>query len=358
MNLLSGGEAAVHYGYSSARVKAMESRFMTRRAMSEIANARDVSSMMAILFQGDYREDLERFGGLAIKQELIDFALSRNLARNTGKLVQISPSSDKKTVRGVVGRWDLNNVKLALGAKDRGLGYESIASYVIDYGRYNAAAIKEAMREDSVETMLNRFAINSPYARILRGAADALKKSGSVAEAMAEIDRSYYKDLGGMVLGLRAVHSESALVLKMEIDVRNLLLLVKAKRAGMKFADVSGHIIGNGRMRPGELEQMYNGAGDVEGFVAQIKAYDMKPALDAYRNSRRKQLLLFEIGMRNAVFNESMRMLRHSILSFGTILAYAYMKEIEIFTLRILIHSRAYGLTKEETERLIVWKNE
>ena len=356
--MLSGYEAAMQYGYSSARVKAMEAKLITKRAMQEIINAKDISTIMAMLFQGEYKGEIESFGGLSIKQELIDFALSKNLARNAGKLVEISPTTERKIVRGIVGKWDLYNVKLALEAKERKLPYESIASLVIDYGRYNATALREAMREDSVEGMSAKMMINSPYAGILKDAVEVYKKSKSVAEAIAEIDKSYYRQLGNIILGLRIRHNESALMMKMDIDMRNLLLLIKGKRAGLKFPDISQYIVERGRMSPSELESLYNGAKDVESLVSQVKLYDLKNALDVYKGSKRRQLLVFEIGMKNAIFNESLRMLKHSILSIGAVLAYSYLKEIEIYTLRIVIHSRAYGLSREEMERLLVWKNE
>lgn len=356
--MLSGTSAAMQYGYSSARVKAMEAELITKKAMQEIMNAKDISSMLAVLFQGDYRSEIESFGGLSIKQELIDFALSKNLARSSTKLVQISPTTERKIVRGIVGKWDLYNIKLALEAKGRKSDYESIAGFVVDFGRYNAAAIKEAMREESIEGMMNRFMMNSPYSAMLKSALESYKKSKDIAEAIAEIDKGYYKELGNIILGLRIRHNESALMVKMDIDMKNLMLLIKGKRAGFKFPEVSPYIVEHGRMSLAELEQLYNGTKDIEALVSQVKLYDLKGALEVYRSGKRKQLLVFEIGMKNAIFNESLRMLKHSILSIGAVLAYSYLKEIEIYTLRIIIHGRIYGLTREEMERLIVWRNE
>ncbi len=354
----SGTDAAMHYGYSSARVKAMEAKLISKRTMQDIMNAKDASSMIAILFQSDYRSDLESFGGLSIKSELVDFALSNNLAKSTSKLVQITPATERALIRAIVDKWGLYNIKMAIEAKERKADYESIARYIIDYGRYNAAEIKEAMREDSVEGMLGRFMINTRHMAVLRQALETYKKTKSALDAAASIDKSYYKGLGKTIVGLRIIHNEPAQILKMDIDMRNLLILIKAKRAGLKFPDISGSVIEHGRMGPSELEQLYNGSKDIESMVSQVKVYDLKNALDVYRNSKRKQLLLFEIGMKNSIFNESMRLLKHTILSFGAILVYLYMKEIEVFTLRILIHGRLYGLSREEMERLIVWRSE
>ena len=59
--------------------------------------------------------------------------------------------------------------------------------------------------------------------------------------------------------------------------------------------------------------------------------------------------------MRNQIFNTEPKLLRLSVLSFGSLVDYVYLKEIEVFTLRALIKSKEYGLTKEEISKLVVW---
>ncbi|MDE1767882.1 MAG: V-type ATPase subunit [Candidatus Micrarchaeota archaeon] len=336
----------------------MESRLVSNKTMHEIMNAKDAGTIISILFQGDYKKDLEEFGGLSIKGELIDFALSKNLAKNVSKLVQISPTTERVLIRAIAGKWNLYNVKIAIEAKERKSSYDSIARYIIDYGRYDAAAIKEAMREDTIEGMLNKFMINSPYKDILKDGLEAYKKSKSSPDAVAAIDKSYYKLLGDVIIGLRVVDNSAARIVKMDVDMKNLIYLIKAKRAGIKFSDISGNLISSGNISISELEQMYGSSKDIESMVAQAKLYDLKGAVDIYKESKGRQLLPFEIGIRNSIFKNSVSILNHSILSFGAILAYAYMKEIEIFTLRVIINSKIYGLSKEEANRLIVWKTE
>jgi ATP synthase A1 C subunit len=348
----------MHYGYSSARVKAMESRLITNKTMQEIINARDASTIIEILFQGDYRKDLEEFGGLEIKGELIDFALSKNLAKNVAKLVQVSPTTERKLMRAIEGKWDLYNVKVAIESKDRGASYDAIARYLIDYGMYDSAFIRDLMREESIESMLGKCMINSPYRDILREALESYKKTRSAVDAVAAIDKFYYRTLGSVIIGLRVIDNSAARIIKMDIDMKNIILMIKAKRAGFKFSDISGGIIDSGNIAASELDQIFSGSRDITSMALQIKQYDLKPAADLYREGRSSQLLLFEIGLRNSIFGKSMSLLNHSILSFGAILAYAYMKEIEVFTLRVLINSKMYGLGREETSRLIVWKSE
>ncbi len=353
---LAGYSAASVYGYSSARVKAMEAKLLDRSTMQNILNAKDPSTILSILFQTEYKKSISEYGGLNIKTELIDFALSKNLAENVGKLVTITPTTQRKITRALVGKWDLYNVRLALEAKDRRVGYDAISSQVIDYGPYNAAFIKEVLREETIEGMLAKFLINSPYVDILQGALETYRKSKSMVETVARMDELYYDALESVLLSLKNLHYESGMILKMDIDMKNVMMLLRAKKAALKFADVASSLIDRGSMDKKTLESIFNGSADVEAMVGQIKNFDLKEALAVYKTSKR--MLAFEIGMRNTIFVTSLALLKHSILSYGTIVGYIYLKEIEIFTLRILIKAKFYGLSKEEIARLMVWRAE
>ncbi len=352
----TGSSAARYYGYSSARAKTMGSSLLSRSEIQSVIDAKDASFVLSLLAQGDYRKDLEEFGGVDTPAELIDFALSKNLARNVTKLVNISPFTERKIMRAIVGKWNLYNIRIAIEAKDKKQEYDSIARYIIDYGRYDGAVIKEAMREETVEGMLARLMINSPYGPILQTAIDEYKNTRSTLAAIAVMDKGYYKTLGSVMTRLRNIDGNSARIVKMDIDMKNILLLLRAKRMEAKFSDISESIINGGGMDIKELENLYSSSNDIESLVSQISAYDLKPSLEVYKADSSHRMITFEIGLRNAIFLKSISILNHSILSFGAMLAYAYMKEIEIFMLRILINSKLYGLSSDETSKLITWR--
>ncbi len=334
----------------------MESFLIDGRRMEEIIKAQSVGSIISMLYQMDYKQDLEEFGGTNIQEEMIDFALSKNLARRIGRLVDISPATDRKLVRSIVSKWELSNIKLAIEAKGRKEPYESISRYIVDEGRYNKQAVKEAMAEESVESLISKLMINSPYTHILRAAAEEYKKRKRTLDAVNAIDIGYYSTLGSAVTKLRSVHQQSSRMLKTSIDVRNLMLLIKAKRSGVKFNDLSALLAEHGTISREELSKMYENAKDIESLVSSIKGAEMQNALDVYRKSKNRELLIFEIALKNSMLKDSVRLLGHSVLSFGSILAYLYFKEIEVDTLRIVIHGNMYGLSNEEKERLMIWK--
>ena len=119
------------YGYSNTRAKAMESKLIDSATMRSIADAKDIDSVLAILFQTDYNAAITKFGGLEISTMMLDFAVSENMAERVNKIAQITPKSDKHMIRKIIARWDLSNVKRVLEAMDRKQPYDAISRYII-----------------------------------------------------------------------------------------------------------------------------------------------------------------------------------------------------------------------------------
>ncbi len=354
---MAGIRSARKYGYSSARANAMKSKLLDRKTMFEIANAKDMGAIISMLYEREYRREIEEFGGLKIKADLLDFALSKNLARNLLSLSRLPTGREKTIMQGITGKWDLYNIRLAIEAKGKRQGFESIARYILDVGRYNALAIKEAMREDSVEGMLSKLMLNSPYRKILSASLESFKKTRSTFDAVSTLDKEYYAYLSRLAIELWKIEvSSSARMLRMEIDTKNILTLIRAKRLEMKQAAIGPLLISGGNLGVAYLEQLYANSKDITEIASQIKLFDLHEAVELFKKDPHRQLLTFEIGIRNSMLSKGIRSLGHKILSFGTMLAYLYMKETEISTLRILINGKAYGLEESDIKRLIGWK--
>ncbi len=143
-------------------------------------------------------------------------------------------------------------------------------------------------------------------------------------------------------------------ILRMEIDMKNVITLIRGKRRNLKLEEIQPYLISNGNLSEGRLKTAYTDSANIEALAKGLDVPGLKEGLEGYQKTH--QLISFEIGMRNQIFNTAMRRLRGSVLSFRTIIAYIYLKEMEVFTLRILIKSKAYSLGKDEVSRLITWK--
>ncbi|MGC8710040.1 MAG: V-type ATPase subunit [Candidatus Micrarchaeia archaeon] len=351
-----GSPISSGYAYSTARVKAMEARLIGEESMKGIVQAKDISTILSMLAQTEYKKNLEEFGGLNIKSNMIDFALSKNLALNVGKLITITPMEEKSIIRAIAGKWDIYNAEIAMEAKASGKKFEDISKYIIDYGLYNVNVIKDIMNEASVEGLIERMMINSPYKDVLYEALEVYRRNKDVVEANMLIDKLYYSKLGRLMPRIRNVSPESAFVVKLDIDMRNLLLMIRAKKYSIDFSEIKDNFIKGGELEISELQSLYESSNNIYEIAKNAKVFDLGDAAEDYRNGRSKGLFGFEIEMRNQIFRKSMTLLKHALLSFGAIVAYAYIKEIEVFTLRILISGKNYGLSQEEISRMMVWK--
>ncbi len=322
--------------------------------MKGIAEAGSVDSMLQILFQTDYNAAIAKFGGLEISTTLLDFAVSDNMASRLNKLAQITPKEDRHIVRGIIARWDLENIKLVLEAVDRKMPYESISRYIIGAGSFSDTVIRDAISSGSVEDAISKLMNGSrAYRKMLAGALRAYGAKGSIFDAIAAIDVAHYAELGEIAESLSRMKDKSALLIAMDIDMRNMLTMIRAKRKRMPFDSIRSNIINGGSMSTSSLSGMYNSSDDMEALSGRQRVFDLRDAVSVYKE--KGHMLVFEVAMRNQIFNTSRKLLRSSVLSLGTLVDYVYLKEIEVFTLRALSKAKEYGLTKEEVSGLIVW---
>src|SRR5271163_360557 len=97
-------QSAKMYGYSSTRVKAMESKLLGKDVINQLSKMDNVSSMIGLLLQTNYKEYLEEFGGKDVKSGLVDFALSKSMEVDVKKLIAIVPKELKNMTSHIVGR--------------------------------------------------------------------------------------------------------------------------------------------------------------------------------------------------------------------------------------------------------------
>ena len=96
---------ATLYGYSNSRVKAMKSKLIKTDMLEKMLAVKEPESIVGMLSQTNYKQNIEEFGGVSEMGTLIDFALSKNLGHETCKLVNITPNIHRRLTREIVGRF-------------------------------------------------------------------------------------------------------------------------------------------------------------------------------------------------------------------------------------------------------------
>lgn len=348
--------SATIYGYSSTRVKAMESKLIDNHTMDQLSKMDDVASMVGLLLQTSYKEYIDEFGGKDVRNELIDFALSKSLENDIKKLIAVAPKQQKEMTAHIVGRSDAQDIKLVFYAKATDKSFDQISKYIVESYNIDTETIKRALEEQTLEGAAERLIVRTPYGHLIREALDSYKKNGNLTDVNAIIDLGFFKMLEGTIRKLMDISHESASVIRMDIEMRNILTLLRARKYNMHIDKLNDMLLERGITSVESLLELFENSKDVNELATNVKSFDLKKALELYEKGKNRQMLLFEISMRNAIFRRAVSLLRHSTLSFAVIMGYYYLKEMEVFTLRILINGKSYGLTKDEINQMVVWQ--
>lgn len=351
-----GYKAATTYGYSNARVKAMESKLLDQSFMNQIAKSENVASAMGLLLQTDYKTYVDQFGGMNVEEGLVDFALSKSLEENSHKLINLTPKDDRQIIARLVSRSDAQNMKLVFYAKINNKSFDEISRYIIESQNIDYETVKRALNEQTLEETATKLMVRSPYRKVIEEALKAYRESSNITELNAAIDMGFFRLLAGTIKKLSQSDHESATIAKMDIEMRNILVLIRAKKYNLDTSKLRKLLVEKGITSIESLMQIFESSKDVHELAEKVSSFDLKKALESYEKGKGRQMLLFEISMRNQIFRKAISLLRHSTLSFSVIMGYFYLKEIEVFTLRILINGKSYGLTQQEIEEMGIWQ--
>ncbi|MEM3781557.1 MAG: V-type ATPase subunit [Candidatus Micrarchaeaceae archaeon] len=341
------------YGYANARIKAMESMLLNESTMQKLRKAKNSEELISILYDTAYKQDLVAFGGLGIKDSLLDFAISRNLSKSLEKLVRITPDKHRSIMRSLLSKWDFANIKLAIEAKARGMPYGAVANYIVDRGPFNAAIIKESLEKEDVRSLLGFLSAKAPavYRLPITKAAQAYETGMSAFAAIDAIDMGAYELVGAAARALFAKDGKAARMARMTIDIQNAITLVRAKAAGASFGSLAKRLLKGGSIGADAFADAYAKSNNVDELAAALNRLGLGSIAEAYERTR--SLTQLELGMRKHMLEKSKASLAE-VLSFSALLAYAYVKELEIINLRVLIKSKQYGLGEPELSMLVV----
>ncbi len=344
------------YGYSNARVKAMKSKLVGKSVLNDILKTESIPTILAKLLQTDYKDYIEEIGDISQRSELVDLALNKSLVVNIEKLVRIAPKRDTKIMERIVGVWDMYNIKLILYAKVMNKDFNYLSRYLIETKNFDNLFVKEALGEQDFYATANKLMKIRSYKGEIGAAVNAYRKTSNITEVNAAIDRVFFAGLGDAIETIQKRSPKAAKLIRLDIEMRNILTLIRAKKANLKPDDVSGLMISNGTTSPSQLMKMYANSNDMKELITGIKSFDLRQAMERYQAGKSKQMLLFEISMRNSMFKKAISALHSAVLNFGVLISYFYLKEIEVFTLRIYIIGRMHGLTNEEVTGMTEWQ--
>lgn len=329
------GVSVVNYAYIVARVRAMKSKLIPKEMYPKFLNM-EIPEITRFIGESEYKKDVDELGKKYHGTDLFEHALNQNLALTYRKLIEVSQNEANFLITEYLRSWDIWNIKTIIRGKFSGASEEEILESVVSAGQLRYRDLTEIVKLDTVEGVIAAFA-KTPYYPALEG------YKGVLADIENALDKMYYSKL------IKAVAAtENRLFLKFlrtEIDLKNLKILFRMKRAGMERDDIIKMLIPSGmELKEADLARL--ASMPLSEFVRALEEYSYWKAISDI-SGELTSLINIETRLDKYGLVYASRISYHYPLSILPVLDYILSKKMEVDNLRIIVRGKETMLPEE-----------
>ncbi|MEM4554879.1 MAG: V-type ATPase subunit [Candidatus Anstonellaceae archaeon] len=358
------------YGYANARVRAMRTTLLSRRQAEELLRIKTNAGIAEYLSRTPYREDFAGIPPGINDEERIEIAVSKNFARVAQKLLRITPKQAKQLMFALLGRYDVHNIKTILLARKLGKSGQETEMLLLPAGSIRMQELERMMSAKNADelydaiknTQFGKKFLASEFSKHLTKAQiqHALQAQEGVLELLlAAIDSYYYSVVSSEIV---PEDNDSKVVLELvqkEADAKNIMTIMRLKQGKADKREIMKMIVWGGSLPKKQLEKMIAAKDALEVaklasdfFASQTGKEEFEKTQKKYEQDRR--LSHFEVAFESSLARRSLRALRRSMMSVGTIAGFLFLKEEEMNNIRKIVRGKALGLSAEQIGQMLV----
>lgn len=330
-----GVSDGVKYAYIVARVRAMKSKQIPREMYPKFLNM-EIPEITRFVEESEYKKDVDELGKKYKGIDLIEHALNQNLALTYRKLIEVSQNEAKFLITEYLRSWDIWNIKTILRGKFSGASEEEILEDVVSAGQLRYRDLLEIIKIGTIEGVIAAFA-KTPYYPALEG------YKGVLADIENALDKMYYTSL---IKAASATGNKLFLkFLRTEIDLKNLKIMFRMKRAGMERDDIVNLLIPGGmELKNSDLSRL--AALPLGEFVRALEEYSYWKAI-ADVSAELTSLINIETRLDKYGLVYASKISYYYPLSILPVLDYILSKKIEVDNLRIIVRGKETKLSED-----------
>jgi len=335
------------YGYLNARVRGMSSRLLAADLYPALMEVEGLEAFADRLSESPlYRKHIEReraaSGGLDIQS--VETTLLATYAEDVGKVQHISAGSPRRLIDLHLTRYDLHNVRTLVRGLACGRASAEIVGGTIPLGSFRWAELEELARAETVQGLAATLVTwGLSFGEILR---QSLKAHGLEEDMLAfdvALDGAYYPwavEGAGSIPGGR----DLADVLAAEVDLRNIVTLLKLARQGVGVDETLPLVVRGGALSERRLAELAAATG-LRDALEVVARTPYAEALHDVEIVSAQQVTGTERGVEQLLVRNFGKLFRKDPLGFSTILGYLWRRHAEYTDLRLVAHGLAFGLS-------------
>lgn len=343
-----------NYAYACTRVKTRKAFLLSKDTYSRLL-AMDVHEIGRFLGETQYRDEMTRYGARYSGANLVEVAVTRNLAATYAAILGFTTGHLRDMVGNYLRRWDAFNAKTVLRGKVAKVGDEEVIDTLVPAGSYSEEFLRSLVAMTSLQEVMDRLA-QEPMLKIPPDMVREVVDSGKLAPLEDHLDKMLYYDLLGVLSPTSGPDKILRDFVRREIDVTNLKVLIKLKAERIPEERLMRFFVPGGAEF--SLESLRSMA-QAEGLLPVVEALekssmyeDIKPALERFKDDRKLSGLT--IALDKALIGTSDKFAHLYPLSVLTIVNYMIRKKVEVDNIRIIARGKESGLPNKIIEELLV----
>ena len=331
------------YYYVCTRMRVRKTQLIPREEYLRILHM-SLPEITLFIEGTQYKQEIDELATSFSGIDLMEVALSWNLAKEYQKILDIAPGALKSLTASYLRKWDIQNVLTILRGKVQGVKSGRIKEVLIPAGELDRSVLDRLLLEETPERIadaLKSYRIHSVIARELSGAMEA----GSFDRMENELYKQFYEGIlkearGGLKGGEYFLE-----YVRLEIDIKNMINLFRLM--GREAAgDVSMVLIpGGGMYKMDDLMRM-TGIRDLKELVTALaERTTLEPLLEVLQDLKKERSIReIEILLTRFQLAQMERLSKRYPFSIYPVLTYLESKRIEVYNLRAIARGKERDL--------------
>jgi len=306
-----------------------------------------------IIQETQYKQEIDELSTVFSGIDLIEIALTWNLAKEYQKILEITPGNLKQFTRSYLRRWDIQNVLTILRGRMQGEKTGKIKEILVPAGSLDRVMLDRLLAEDNPEKIIEVLKGNRIYT-VLSREYPAAKESGSFSRMENELYKQFFSEI--------ITEAESGIkggnqfldFIRFDIDIRNIKTLFRL-RADTFEEDARDMYIAGGVLSPADFANL-NTIRDLGEFIDLLKTKIRNNLLIALLDELKSEKGIRDVETRltRVQLEQMERISKRNPFSIHPILVYLEKKKYEVFNLRALARGKESKLSSERIAEYLV----
>jgi len=340
------------YIYATTRMRVRRMKLIRHEEYMRMLNM-SLPEITRFIEETEYKAEIDELASSFSGLDLIEVALSWNLAKEIQNVLGIMPGRLKTFTASYQQHWDIYNVLTILRGKTQGVRAGKVKEVLIPAGSLDRVILDRLLAEDSPERIVEGLSSWSLYPVLEREFPAAMEK-GSFGDLENELFKEYYryvlKQTTSGVKGGKPFRD----YLELEIDLLNIKTVIRLYKGNVRI-DVRNMMVEGGNFTVDELVRLATSESIEEILEGIKKRYPGGPIGNLMDNADKSMPLHeMENALTRVMLAQMDRTSKRYPYSICPTLVYLKRKRYEVANLRAIARGKESGLPRETIAEFLV----